>query len=148
MLKESGIVIEVSNQFATVQIKRTSYCGQCATNKGCGTASLSSILGQKYTQVKVINHGNMKVGDRVIISLEEQALLKSSIILYLLPLLGLFVLALSYEMLAAIGEWPHYESLTILAGLLGLFIGLKLAKRIISQYAKELKLKSVMLQTK
>jgi len=146
MLKESGIVIEVFDQFAIVQTERTSYCGQCTANKGCGTASLSSVLGQKYTRIKVINHGFVKVGDKVVIGLEEQALLKSSVVLYLLPLLSLFVFALGYEMLVTIGEWPHYEPLTILAGILGLFIGLNLAKRIIRQFSKETKLKPVMLQ--
>ena len=148
MLLESGIVIEIFDQFAIVQTERTSYCSQCAANKGCGTASLSSVLGQKYTQIKVINHGGVKVGDKVVIGLEEQALLKSSVVLYLLPLLSLFVFALGYEMLVTIGEWPRYEPLTILAGILGLFIGLNLAKRIIRQFSKETKLKPVMLQTK
>ncbi len=130
MLKESGVVVEIDDKFAIVQTKRTSYCRQCAANKGCGTASLSAILGQKYTQVKVINHCDAKVGDRVVIGVEEQALLKSAFVLYLLPLLSLFAGAIGYEMLIIIGEWPRYEALIILAGLLGLFIGLIGAKKI------------------
>ncbi|RKZ38858.1 MAG: hypothetical protein DRQ49_13160 [Gammaproteobacteria bacterium] len=129
MLKESGIVVEIDDKFAIIQIRRTRHCSQCAA-KGCGIGSLSFVLGQKETRLKVINLRGAKVGDRVVIGLQEQALLKSSLILYLLPLLGLFVGAIGYEIWVTIWEWHHSEILTVLAGLVGFFMGLLWVKRI------------------
>lgn len=130
MLEERGIVIEVKDKFAIVQTQRVSSCGQCAANQNCGTASLATVLGQKTTQVKVLNYKGAKVGDKVVIGLEEQVLLKSSLALYLIPLVGLFVAAIGYDMLAALAQLPDYEIFTVLAGLLGLLSGLRWVKRV------------------
>jgi sigma-E factor negative regulatory protein RseC len=129
MLEEQGVVVEAFDKFAIVQIKRTNRCGQCAANNNCGTASLASKLWQKYTTVKVVNHKGATVGDKVVIGLEEKALLKSALALYLLPLLGMFAGAIGYNMLAATTPLPGYEILTVLAGLMGLFAGLMWVKQ-------------------
>ena len=128
MLKERGIVVELDNKFAIVKTIRQSSCGHCAANKGCGTASLSSFFGQKANYVRVVNELAAKVGDQVVIGLQEQALLKSSVMLYLLPLLCLFATVIGYEFLVTTFQWPNYELLTILAGISGFFIGLKWVK--------------------
>ena len=130
MLEEFGVVVEVNGQFALVQIQRNSSCGQCTANQSCGTASLATVLGQKYTKVKVINHVAAKVGDKVVIGLEEQALLKSALALYLLPLLCMFAAAMGYELLTSTTPWFHHEILTVLAGLMGLMGGLIGVKRL------------------
>ncbi|HDN26180.1 MAG TPA: Fis family transcriptional regulator [Thioploca sp.] len=147
MLEERGVVVEVNEQFAVVQTTRTSLCGQCAANKGCGTASLSQMLGQKSTNITVVNHKGAKVGDKVVIGLEEQALLKSSLLLYLLPLLGLFAGAIGYEMLAAYVQFPRSEILTVLAGLLGLLAGFLWVKRVIVKMSEDTRLIPVILKT-
>jgi len=147
MLEERGIVIEINDKFALVQTKRSSICGQCAANKGCGTASLAGVLGQKETLVKVLNQKNVKVGDRVVIGVAENALLKSSLALYLIPLLSLFVVAIGYEGLVKLLEWPSYEILTALAGLLGLFIGLNWVKRVSVKMSEDLSYQPVIIKT-
>ncbi len=147
MLEEQGIVVEINEQFAIVETKRTSLCGQCAANKGCGTASLASVLGQKTTRIQVVKHKNTTVGDNVLIGLEEQALLKSAFAFYLPPLLGLFAAALGYDMLAKITLLPSHEILTVLAGLLGLYIGFMWVKRFSIRLSKNTDYQPVILKT-
>jgi sigma-E factor negative regulatory protein RseC len=140
MLKEHGIVVEINDQFAVVQTQGTSSrCGQCA---GCGTAA---VLGQKATQVKALNHKGAKVGDQVVIGLEEQALLKSSLALYLVPILGQFAAAIGYEMLVTFAQFPPSEILTVLAGLFGLLAGLKWAKRVTGKMSEDTRYQAVVL---
>jgi len=147
MLEEQGIVVEINEQFAIVETKRTSLCGQCAANKGCGTASLASILGQKPTTIQVVKHKNTKVGDKVLIGLEEQALLKSAFAFYLPPLLGLFVAALGYDILAKTTPLPNHEILTVLAGLLGFFTGFMWVKRLAIRLSENTHYQPVILKT-
>ena len=147
MIEEHGVVVEIKDKFAFVQTKRSSSCGQCAANKGCGTASLAGVLGQKETLVKVINQKNVKVGDRVVIGVAEDALLKSSLALYLIPLLSLFISAIGYESLVKLLEWPSYEILTALAGLLGLFTGLNWVKRVSVKMSEDMNYQPVIVKT-
>jgi sigma-E factor negative regulatory protein RseC len=147
MLKEHGIVVEVNEPFAIVETQRTSLCGQCAASKGCGTGSLSHILGQKTTRIQVVKHTHTKVGDKVLIGLEEQALLKSALAFYLPPLVGLFIAAVGYEFLAKTTPLPHFEILTVLAGLVGLFTGLIWVKRLSIKLNKNTEYQPIILET-
>lgn len=130
MLEERGIVVKVDEQFATVQTQRLVGCGQCATKAGCGTNNLAEMFGRKYTEIKVANLPAVKVGDTVILGLEEQALVRSALVLYLMPLLGLLAGALAYEMVTRVNQWPHLELLTILSGLIGFAVTLFWVKRL------------------
>ncbi len=147
MIEEHGVVIEIKDKFAFIQTRRDSICGHCDGNKGCGTASLARVVGQKESIVKVINQKNVKVGDRVVIGVAEDALLKSSLALYLIPLLSLFVVAIGYETLARLLEWPSYEILTALAGLLGLFAGLNWVKRVSVKMSEDISYQPVIVKT-
>jgi sigma-E factor negative regulatory protein RseC len=124
MVEEHGVVVEVSDHYAWVKTQRQSSCGQCGASKGCGTASLAQVLGQKYNEIRVVNHLNVKVGDQVVIGLEEQALVRSSLLLYLLPLLTMFIAAVALELLGQAWQWPSSELYTMGAGLVGLLFGL------------------------
>ena len=147
MLEEHGIVVEIQDKFAFVETQRDNVCSHCTANKGCGTASLARVVGQKETLVRVRNQKNVKVGDRVVIGVAEAALLKSSLALYLIPLLSLFVVAIGYESLAKLFEWPSYEILTALAGLLGLFAGLMWVKRMSVKMSEDLSYQPVIVKT-
>jgi len=128
MLKKCGIVVAVEDKFVLVQMQRTDGCMNCIAEKGCGIASLSLVLGKKNTLVKVIDHIGVKVGDNVMLGLDEQTLLKNSLVLYILPLVGMFIGAISYNLLATLGLLPNAEIFTGLAGLIGLTVGLRLVK--------------------
>lgn len=133
MLEETGVVVEATEQYAWIQTQRQASCGHCASKSSCGTASLAQVLGQKYTEVRVDNHLAVKKGDTVIIGLEEQALVTTSLLAYLLPLISLFVVAVLYESVAPSLNLPTSELFSVIAGFVGLGLGLVSVKKV-SQY--------------
>ncbi|MDY6994402.1 MAG: SoxR reducing system RseC family protein [Pseudomonadota bacterium] len=146
MLEAQGIVVERDDEFVVVQTQRQSSCGQCTISQNCATSSLAQMFGGQQAQMKVMNHDNIQVGDQVVIGLPEGALLKGSIILYLLPLFTLLIAALSYEFLAAALHWPHYEWLTVIVGLFGLWLGLIGVKRLSVQLSEQAQYRPVVLR--
>ncbi len=140
MIEESATVVAVDGNFAWVESERASSCDGCAANKGCGTATLQKVMGQKRTQLKAINRAEAQVGERVVIGLQEQALLKGSLYAYILPLLLLFVFAFIFEQLFA------SEGITILAGLGGLLLGFVLLKYLSKQLAEDERFQAVILR--
>ncbi|OUD14300.1 SoxR reducing system RseC family protein [Thioflexithrix psekupsensis] len=147
MIEEYGVVVEVSDTYAWIKTQRQSSCGHCSSSSGCGTATLAQVLGQKYNEIRVMNHLQVQVGDHVVIGLEEQALVRSSLLLYLLPLLTLFTAAVAVESLASIGLFAADERYSLLGGLLG-FVGGLLGVRWWSQrLADDSRYQPVLLKT-
>lgn len=117
MLKENGIVVELTKQFAVVEIIPANHpCTQCSN--GCGIASLAKTK-KHVTKIKVINSVNAKLGDKVVIGLKEQALLKASLTLYLLPLFTMFVAGIAIN--------------SVLAAVAGFFIGMLWVQKIVTK---------------
>ena len=95
MIEESGQVVEVQGEFAWIESERTSSCGSCAVRKGCGTSALAKVLGQRRVRLRVLNRINAAVGDNVVIGIAESGLVRGSLAVYAVPLLGLFAGALA-----------------------------------------------------
>ena len=90
MIEENGQVVEVQGEFAWVEHERTSTCGSCSVRKGCGTSAIARVLGQRRVRLRVLNRINAAVGDQVVVGIAEQGLLRGSLAVYAMPLLGLF----------------------------------------------------------
>ncbi len=136
MLEERGVVTSVDEQFITVKTQRNNSCGGCSANKSCGTGSLANILGKKHTEIKVTFSNNVKVGDTVIIGLNEKYLVKSAMILYLLPIFTMFIMAGSYKYLSFTMDWQQSELFTALFGIAGLLFGLVIVRLITVKMSK------------
>lgn len=126
MIEESAQVVAVegeSGEYVWVETQRQSTCGGCAANQACGTATLAKVLGTRRTRVRAINQSGAKLGDRVIVGIDESALIRGSLAVYAMPLLTLMgggiVGALLSERLQVTGE-----SLTLGLGIAGLVTGL------------------------
>lgn len=94
MIEEQIEVIEVIGNQLILQARTKSACGGCAVNKGCGTSLLSKVVGKKFTRFKVDNTVNADVGDMVVVGISEDALLKGSLMAYILPIVFMLVIAL------------------------------------------------------
>ena len=90
MIEEQAIVVAAGKE-VWVETQRRSTCGQCSVNKGCGTAVLQQVLGNKRNRMAVHSRIPVSVGDKVVLGLDEQALVNTTINVYLLPL-GLLIL--------------------------------------------------------
>lgn len=121
MIEQSGQVIAVEGDEAVVRTARQSSCGSCS-NKSCGTGALSEIFADKAITLRVDNLINARPGDQVLLGISEAALVRGSLIIYLLPILALFFGAWFAELMAV---QLHMQS--ELAAPLGGFLALALA---------------------
>ena len=87
MITENAIVVSIVNDQTWIETQRKSACGQCSASKGCGTSVLSKVIGNKLSTMKAINNINAKVGDEVVVGLNEKSLLKGAFMTYFMPLL-------------------------------------------------------------
>ncbi len=146
MVEEQGTIIKIEEDYAVVRTQRRSACGNCGTAKtGCATAVIGEVIGQKDSDITVVNSLNAKVGDTVIIGLEEQALLKGSFLLYIVPLIFLFVSAICVEVLATNWGFTQHDGLTALGGILGLVAGLGVVNVLARNMMKQQRYQPVLL---
>jgi sigma-E factor negative regulatory protein RseC len=94
MVEESATVLRVEGDIAWVQAIQQSACGSCQAQKGCGHSLLAKV-GQKQINIPVLRDGiDVEENDQVIIGVAEQAILKSSLIMYGVTLLSIMVIAI------------------------------------------------------
>lgn len=117
MIEEQGRVIAREPGAVWVETLRQSSCGSCSARHGCGQALLQRAgVGSRHGHIRVLSEEPLTIGEQVLIGVPEQALLRSSLLVYLLPLGGLFALALTGQ---AIGLSEPLLVLLALGGLLG-----------------------------
>jgi sigma-E factor negative regulatory protein RseC len=145
MIEETAHVVEAEGEYAWVETERRSSCSSCSA-KGCGTGALSKILGRRSPQLKVLNPIDAKAGDEVVLGIREQALLKGSLAVYIVPLLAMLAGALLGDALAP--QWESEpETLSMLFGLLGLVAGFLWLRRYNRTLSTDQRFMAVILRT-
>lgn len=89
MIEEQAIIIRIDGERAFLEVERSQPCGMCGATRGCGISMWGRIFGRRQGTFSAINSLKLGVGERVIIGVEESALLSSSLMAYILPLLML-----------------------------------------------------------
>lgn len=123
MIEETARVVQSEGDFAWVETERKSTCGSCVANKGCGVATLSKVLGQKRSRIRVLNTIQTNIGDRVVIGIEEDALVRGSFAMYAVPLLIMVLFSLLTDLALKHLYISTGETATIVAGITGLITG-------------------------
>lgn len=88
MIEESAVVVRIDNHQVWVESGANSACGGCQQKASCTTNAIGSVLKKK--SVPVDSDIQLKTGDQVIVAIDENLLLRASLLLYLLPLIALF----------------------------------------------------------
>lgn len=132
MLETRAIVVQINGQHALVQANQGNGCEQC-NGKGCGTGKLSQLFCSKPRQFQVENPIDAKVGDEVIVSVADGAVLQGIGLVYLLPLVLLLVgAALGNAWTAQPEQRDGYAGA---GAALGLLLGFAAAKWFSSRHA-------------
>jgi sigma-E factor negative regulatory protein RseC len=126
MIEERAVILSLDNPLsdstvnttATLEIERKTACGLCGQTRGCGNSIWGKLFAHQSTAFKAQNRINAKVGDSVIVGINEQALLKSALLLYILPLATMLIGAILAKQLSAT------ELGSMLGALAGLILGL------------------------
>jgi len=126
MIETEAVVVKIEHAVAYVQAERKSSCSGCSESS-CGTSVLANFFGQKTPLYRASNEVGAKVGDRVVVGMNESALFKGTLLLYLFPLLLLFVGAVTGSALAVTADVKDgYSVAGAFIGLVAGFLGLKL----------------------
>jgi sigma-E factor negative regulatory protein RseC len=113
-------VVAVEGAVAWLEPEQTTSCGGCASSQACGADVFGSRLHAR--RFPLDNLHELKVGDRVVIGVQESTLVKASMTAYAIPLvtmLGAGVVA----HLMGLGD-----GLTLLSTVVGLGVGLLLSR--------------------
>ena len=140
MLYQRATVVEITENTLSLETERQSSCGQCHLKKGCGTGLLNEHVGKRFSQITVEKTVDVKPGQQVSLSIPEQNLLRGAAFMYLLPLLMLFLFAISARSF-------NFNAVTeIFLGLLGLISGFLFVKKYIE--SKNIGLKAELVEEK
>lgn len=121
MIQEQAVVVSVNQDVASLEILRNKPCGLCGQTRGCGISIWGRLFGHRANIFKVKNSINAKADDVVTVSIQENALLLSAVIVYGVPLATL-ILGAAFANAAFVGDL-HSDRNTVLGALFGLFIG-------------------------
>ncbi|MBF0145090.1 MAG: SoxR reducing system RseC family protein [Magnetococcales bacterium] len=129
MIQEEVVVIALEGDHAIVAGQRQKSCGSCHQEGACSTLSFGA--GFKEIRLRAENHIGARIGDRVILELSERHLLRASFLVYIVPVIALFVGGFFVRYLALRAGMPPgtAEGIGGAAGMLSLGMVLVLLKR-------------------
>ena len=130
VLETRAIVVSVDGEEAVVIAKYVG-CGQCDNEKGCASGKLSQLFCSKPRQFRVRNQLNARVGEEVNVMVADGVLLRSSIILYLIPVMFLLLGGLLGS--SGIFDSVGHDGYAVTGALLGLVTGFVFANQLISR---------------
>ncbi|MCG8099393.1 MAG: SoxR reducing system RseC family protein, partial [Candidatus Thiodiazotropha taylori] len=112
MIEETAMVVRIDGEYAFVETQKRAACGSCESQGSCSTTVLAGLFKRRYNYLKVANTVLAKPGEQVIIGLQEQALVKLSMLAYLLPLISMILAAIAAQYLFGLlniqsGELPQ-----------------------------------------
>ncbi|MBE1276890.1 SoxR reducing system RseC family protein [Enterovibrio baiacu] len=113
--------------YLTVRCQQKTSCGSCASKSSCGTGVVSNALPGKVLDIRVPSPEPVPAGTLVEIGLEEQTVLKSAMLVYVLPLMFAIGGAFVGQFLSDLLE--SGEGIIILSSLLAGGLGIGLARR-------------------
>lgn len=128
MIEELAQVKGIQGGNALIEVSRQGGCQGCNLSAGCGTGSLGRLLGHRQKPFLIPNRLNLKTGDKVIVGMPENAYVQAGFLIYLLPLVCLFVFTIVADSL-----FGSVDGLNVLAAIAGLVGGILLAAKLAKQ---------------
>ncbi len=91
MIDQKATVIRSDESTIWLQAERQSTCDKCQVKKGCGTGLLSEHVGRRFSTIAVPKKHSVQPGQQMNVSIPEEALLHGAYMMYLLPILFMFI---------------------------------------------------------
>ncbi|MBN2033762.1 MAG: SoxR reducing system RseC family protein [Deltaproteobacteria bacterium] len=123
MLRERGIVERISAQKAVLRIERTSACAACESRNSCHLQNSREFF------VEVDNELHVEPGDVVEVSMPSSSVIRASLAVYFLPVLGLILGALAGGASAAALRLEATTA-SLAGGAIGLVLSIIVLKRL------------------
>lgn len=118
MLEETAVVVDTRDGYLWVESQPRSSCSQCASSS-CTTSVVAKLFGVKTNRLMLENTLDARTGQKVIIGIPDDLLVRASIWAYMMPLIVMLLLV-------ALGQSAGLEqgaqSLLALSGLAAGFV--------------------------
>lgn len=116
-------VVEVEGNMVWLVPESGSSCGGCASASACGSKGIGTVANRlEARRFQLVNDAGLRVGERVVVGIRENALLRASLTAYAIPLTTLLTAG-------ALAQWfAGNDIITMAAMLAGLVVGLGLAR--------------------
>ena len=101
MIKEWATVVSWENGQALVSCDVKASCSSCASRAGCGSRVLNKLGPQTTHTIVVPCDEPLVPGQKVELGIAEGSLLSSALLVYMSPLVGLFLIASLFQLLFA-----------------------------------------------
>ena len=105
MVEEEGTIVNLHDGKAIVRAQRTGMCGDCSASKSCHMGEGVSMM------IEARNPVDAKIGQRVRISLASRSIMYASIMVYLVPLIFLFIGALAGKLISINLNYPEHQEI-------------------------------------
>jgi sigma-E factor negative regulatory protein RseC len=127
MVEEIATVVQVETSGVWLQTKVVSSCQSCSAQDSCTSGVVAKAMTRRdyrFFLPQTAIENELLIGQQVRIGIAEDVLVKSALLVYLLPLL-MFIGAIG---LSVAGGWS--EPLQLVAGIAGGFAGMLLARQL------------------
>ena len=116
-------VVAVEGNMAWLVPESGTSCGGCSSAAACGSKGIGTIASRlEQRRFQLVNDAGLTVGERVVVGVSENAVLRASITAYALPLAPLLISG-------GLAQWAAgHDFITMGAMLAGLVFGLWLAR--------------------
>ncbi|WP_295389306.1 SoxR reducing system RseC family protein [uncultured Thiodictyon sp.] len=123
LVEGTARVVEVTGAVAWLEPEATTSCGGCAASGACGAKGIGTIANRVAARrFPLRDHPELRVGDRVVVGVRGDALVKAALTAYAMPLVTLFLGG-------GLAQWAWgTDATTIAASVGGLLFGLVLAR--------------------
>ncbi|CAJ0992272.1 SoxR-reducing system protein RseC [Pantoea sp. Nvir] len=93
MIKEWATVVAWHNGIATVHMGAKTACNGCSAYHACGGYTLNNLGSKDTHAVTIVSSMPLKPGQRIELGTKENSLIGATLLVYVMPLLGLLLLA-------------------------------------------------------
>lgn len=141
MIETRAIVVDVRGSDLLVEARQSGGCGHCDSEKGCGSGKLSQMLCREPRQFLVSNDAGARIGDEVQVTLPEGVLLRSAILMYMIPLAMLLTCGMVAASFASSN--PERDGYALAGGGAGLVIAFLFSKKMAQRFQVKASAQSV-----
>jgi len=123
MVEGIAQVVAVEGNMVWLVPESGSSCGGCASAAACGSKGIGTVASRlEARRFQLVNDAGLRIGERVVVGIRQNTLLKASITAYAIPLATLLAAG-------ALAQWAAgSDTITMIAMLAGLALGLGLAR--------------------
>ena len=118
MVEGIAHVVAVDGDMAWLEPEQNSSCGGCASASACGSKGIGTKAARlEARRFQLVNDAGLRVGERVVVGIRENALLRASLVAYVIPLSTLLTAG-------ALAQWAAgSDIITMFAMFAGLALG-------------------------